>query len=95
MYQSTRFFGGDGDTFEKFKIEDNYFTIYYYDSGYDLYDCSTFSVPIDNIINGTWKEYIDLQNDKKQQERYEYELKYEKQRTEERRKLYEDLRAEF
>lgn len=83
------------DAFEKFELDNKNFSVYFYDSHYDLYDVSSFSIPVERIINGTWKDYIDEKNEEKQQKRYETQLKLQKKEEDERRKLYEELKREF
>lgn len=83
------------DAFEKFEIDDNKFIIYFYDSHYDLYDCCSFGIPLSRIIDDTWKEYIDEEEDKKLQKRYDEMVKTQKRAEDERRKLYEELKEEF
>lgn len=42
-----------------------------------------------------WKEYIDEEEDKKLQKRYDEMVKTQKRAEDERRKLYEELKEEF
>lgn len=79
--------------YEKFSVDDDSLCITCTDLHYDCYDCTCFSIPLDELDD--WKNYIQKMEDEKQEERCDRLERNEKQAKEERRKLYEELKNEF
>lgn len=83
-------------TYEGFDISDNEtLSIKYYDQGYDVYDSDWFRIPLKNVFDNTWKEYIDNLHYEKVTKIQKEKEESEQKDKEERRLLYERLRAEF
>lgn len=80
---------------EKWSICENEIFIYY---GYQCYGESIYeceSIPIDNIINGTWKEYLKEKEERKKRELEEKERLRLESEKDKRKKMYEELKKEF
>lgn len=50
------------------------------------YDTDDITIPIEHVLNNTWKQYLEDEKKREQQEREE---------KEKRRQLYEELKQEF
>ena len=71
-------------------INDNFY-IAYKDQYEDERSLEQYKIPLEYILNNTWKEYIDNQY----QEKLTKMKKYEDDEREKRRKQYEQLKKEF
>lgn len=80
---------------ESWEVDENHVHIRY---GYTCYGESDYeheSVPIDNIINGTWEEYYKEKEERAKRELEEKERLRLENEKEKRKKIYEELKKEF
>lgn len=87
---------GKYSTLEDWEIEDNCLDLKYYDRGYDIYEYCWFTgIPLDTLVNDTWKDYIQEHFKKQVEERQAKAAKAAAKEKEMRRKQYEELKREF
>lgn len=81
---------------DEWKLDENKLSIKYYDRGYDLYDyCWLKDIPVENLLNDTWKEFIDEHFNNLMRKKEANKAASEAREKEQRQKLYEELKQEF
>lgn len=82
---------------DEWKLDENKLSIKYYDHGYDLYDYCWFfkDIPVDILLNDTWKEFIDEHFNNLMRKKEANKAASEAREKEQRQKLYEELKKEF
>lgn len=81
---------------DEWKLDKDSLSMKYYDYGYDLYEYCWFDdIPIDVILNDTWKEFIDEHFNKLIREKESKKAASEAKEKEKRKQLYEELKQEF
>lgn len=80
---------------EKWSIYGDEICIYYGYTCYGESNYETICIPIDYIINGTWKKYLKEEEERKNKELEEKERLRLENEKEKRKKMYEELKKEF
>lgn len=86
---------GRYSTAEDFSVEKRGITIKYYDQGYDLYETNNLFIPIEYIINDTWKEYIQGLEEKRINKNIEKLEKENAYKREQELKLLKELKEKY
>ena len=87
-------FGGYS-TFENFIIESDSLSINYYDYGYDLYDSGVLEIPLKEIYNNSWKEYLLRKEEERLKNIAEQLKRKEINKKEQELKLLKELKEEY
>lgn len=82
-------------TFEDFDLSTDNFDIKYYDSGYDLYEGDCISIPLDELYNETWKEWLERKENDRVQKIYEEQKQLEINKKNEELKLLKYLKEKY
>lgn len=81
---------------ERWELDEDELSIKYYDHGYDLYEYRWFEdIPVDTLLNNTWKEFIDKHFNKLIREKEAKKAASEAREKEIRKKMFEKLKQEF
>lgn len=82
--------------FDGYDLTEDELCIKYYDSSYVIHSYTWFeAIPVDNLINDTWKEFIDEHFNKLKLEENMVRVANELKAKKTRQKLYEQLKQEF
>ena len=90
-----KYAGGGSCWLEKWNICGEYVIICYAYACYGETEYDYIEIPIDNLLNGTWKEYLKEEEEKQRRELEEREKQRIEQEKDKRKKLYEELKKEF
>lgn len=92
-----KYVGGRNCWLEKWNISlcEEYVIICYGYSCYGDTEHDFIEIPIDNLLNGTWKEYLKEEEERQQRELEEMEKQRAEEEKDKRKKLYEELKKEF
>ena len=81
---------------DEWKLDEDELSIKYYDHGYDLYEYRWFEdIPVDTLLNDTWKAFIDDHFNKLKAKKEANKAASDAREKEMRKKLFEELKQEF
>lgn len=82
-------------TAEDFSVEKDGIRIKYYDQGYDLYETNSLFIPIEHIINNTWKDYFQGLEDERINKNIEKLEKENSYKREQELKILKELKEKY
>lgn len=86
---------GKYSAYDGFQIKHGKFSIKHLDIGYDIYDYSWFRIPLKHIYEGTWKEYIRCQEQKRINKLNQEETEEAARTKEKELQLLKELKAKY
>ena len=86
---------GKYSAYDGWKVKGGKFSIKHFDRGYDIYEYSYFQVPLKRVYEGTWKEYIQEQEEKRIEKYCKKQIEEEKLKRERELKILKELKEKY